>query len=223
VLAGLEQRFTIIAMDRRGRGASGDGPTYALEREAEDVAAVADALAEPVNVLGYSYGGLCALEASRLSSRLHRLIVYEGVRAHGADPAEEAAAERLDAMLAAGDAEGMLAAFLRDVVGMPSEEFDLLRSQHEAWATRLRNAPSVPRELREIARYVFAPERFRGMRVPTVLLVGGASPPAELDDAAAVARALPDARVVVLPGQQHIAMLSAPDVFVAAVVEALLA
>jgi hypothetical protein len=29
-------------MDRRGRGGSGDGPKYALERKYEDVAAVAE-------------------------------------------------------------------------------------------------------------------------------------------------------------------------------------
>ena len=36
---------TVHAMDRRGRGASGDTLPYAIEREFEDVAAVADALA----------------------------------------------------------------------------------------------------------------------------------------------------------------------------------
>ena len=36
----LERRFTVIAIDRRGRGDSGDGAEYSLEREFEDVAAV---------------------------------------------------------------------------------------------------------------------------------------------------------------------------------------
>ena len=39
----LAGRFTLLMMDRRGRGASGDGPVYSIEREFEDVAAVADA------------------------------------------------------------------------------------------------------------------------------------------------------------------------------------
>jgi pimeloyl-ACP methyl ester carboxylesterase len=33
----LEPHFTVHAMDRRGRGASGDGPDYRIEREYEDV------------------------------------------------------------------------------------------------------------------------------------------------------------------------------------------
>ena len=44
----FEQHFTVYAMDRRGRGGSGDSPDYALAREAEDVAAVVEAVGEPV-------------------------------------------------------------------------------------------------------------------------------------------------------------------------------
>ena len=40
----LERHFTVYAVDRRGRGGSGDAPTYAVEREFEDVAAVVDSL-----------------------------------------------------------------------------------------------------------------------------------------------------------------------------------
>ena len=61
----LAQRFTVHAMDRRGRGASGDVAPYAIEREFEDVAAVADAVAAdagtPVAVVGHSFGGRVAL------------------------------------------------------------------------------------------------------------------------------------------------------------------
>jgi len=42
ILPALEESFSIYCVDRRGRGASGDGPEYALEREAEDIAAVVD-------------------------------------------------------------------------------------------------------------------------------------------------------------------------------------
>jgi pimeloyl-ACP methyl ester carboxylesterase len=65
VLPAFEERFTVCAVDRRGRGGSGDSDDYAIEREFEDVAAVVDSLGEPVNLLGHSYGALCALEASR--------------------------------------------------------------------------------------------------------------------------------------------------------------
>jgi pimeloyl-ACP methyl ester carboxylesterase len=56
------------------------------------------------------------------------------------------------------------------------------------------------------------------MRTPTLLLVGSDSPPRELENAGGVADGLPDARVVLLPGQQHAAMHTAPEVFVREVV-----
>jgi pimeloyl-ACP methyl ester carboxylesterase len=218
VLPELEQHCTVYAMDRRGRGGSGDSPAHELQREAEDVAAVVDSIGQPVNVLGHSYGGLCALEGALLTANLHRLIIYEGVPLRGADVFSPGAADRLQAMLAAGDVEGMLVVFMRDEVNIPPEEIDLLRSQRDAWAVRLRNAPTVPREVRATEGYSFDPERFRGMQTPTLLLVGEDSPPLELKNATAVAEALPDVRVVLLQGQQHLAMYTAPDAFVREVV-----
>jgi pimeloyl-ACP methyl ester carboxylesterase len=40
VVSKLQERFTVFAMDQRGRAASGESSDYALEPEAEDVAAV---------------------------------------------------------------------------------------------------------------------------------------------------------------------------------------
>src|SRR5918994_4419958 len=113
----LESYTTVHAMDRRGRGGSGDGPEYALEREYEDVAAVVDAVAEAsgsaVDVYGHSHGGLCAFGAAMLTSNIHKLVLYEGWPA----PNPEALAipsdvqERMDALLAEGERERALEVF----------------------------------------------------------------------------------------------------------------
>jgi pimeloyl-ACP methyl ester carboxylesterase len=218
VLPALERRFTVYAMDRRGRGGSGDTPPYDLQREAEDVAAVVDSIGEPVDVLAHSYGGLCAIEASLLTGNVRRLIIYEGVTLHGTNAVRPGVVDRLDARLHAGDIEGMLTAFLREVAGASPEDIELLRSQRDAWAVRLQNAPTIPRELRALEAYTFGPDAFSNLQTATLLLVGEESPPHELEEARGVAAALPDARVVVLPGQQHIAMHTAPELFVAEVV-----
>jgi pimeloyl-ACP methyl ester carboxylesterase len=219
VLPELERHFTVYAMDRRGRGGSGDALEYDLQREAEDVAAVVDSIGEPVTLLGHSYGGLCALHAALLTSNLHRLILYEGTPLRGADEVRPGVIDRMQAMLEAGDVEGVLVSMFRELVEMPPEELDMMRSQQDAWAVRLRNVPTLPRELRALERYAFEPERFRTMRTPTLLLVGEHSPPRELENARGVAAALPEARVVVLPGQQHAAMYAAPELFVREVVQ----
>src|SRR5687767_1129250 len=72
VLQEFERRFTVYAMDRRGRGCSGDSAAYDLQREAEDVVAVIDSIGEPVHLLGHSYGGLCAIEAALLTRNVRR-------------------------------------------------------------------------------------------------------------------------------------------------------
>ena len=59
---------------REGRG---DSPDYHFNREVEDVVAVAEAIGEPVFLLGHSYGGLLSMEATLLTDRVSRLILYE--------------------------------------------------------------------------------------------------------------------------------------------------
>jgi len=220
VLPALERRFTVYAMDRRGRGGSSDAAEYELQREAEDVVAVVEAAGGgAVHVLGHSHGALCALEAARLTSRIGSLMLYEGVPLRGASDFEPGAIAALDAKLAAGDVEGVVIGLLRDIVHMPPPEIELLRAQQAAWKVRLSNARTIPRELRAYERYAFVPERFGSWSVPTLLLVGGDSPPRELDNAQGVARGLAHGRVVVLPGQGHLAMHTAPEAFVRAIVE----
>ena len=214
----LERRFTVYAMDRRGRGGSGDSSSYDLQREAEDVAAVAGSIGEPVGVVGHSYGALCAIEAALLTDNVRRLVLYEGVPLRGTELYAPGLIDHLGAMHAAGDMEAVLVAMYRDLVGMPPEEIELLRAQGDAWRVRLANVATLPRELRAEERYRFVPDRFRHMRASTLLVVGGDSHPRELANATGVAAALPDARVVTLEGQQHAAMYTAPDVFVREVV-----
>lgn len=195
--------------DRRG-----DVAEYDLQREAEDVRAVLDAIGQPAHVLGHSYDGLCALEAALLTLNMDRLVLYESVPLRGSDRYGPGLIDRLEALLAAGEVESALATMLSEVGGLTPDEIDMLRAQPDAWAIRLANTPSMPRELRAEQRYAFTADRFANLSVPTLLLVGENSPPHELADAQTIAAALPDARVRELPGQQHIAMHTAPGMFV---------
>src|SRR5215510_5915529 len=58
VLPALEAHFSIYALNRRGRGGSGDTPQYALEREFEDVASLVNSIGRRCNVLAHSFGAL---------------------------------------------------------------------------------------------------------------------------------------------------------------------
>ncbi|MBI4198911.1 MAG: alpha/beta hydrolase [Chloroflexi bacterium] len=211
VLPALERHFTVYAVDRRGRGGSGDTPTYAIEREYEDIVAVVDSIREPVNLLGHSYGALCSLEAALLTRNIRRLVLYEPAFDVGIPMYPPRSIERLQTLLDRGDREEMLVAFMRNIVEMPMHQIDLLRSE-PAWKGRLAAAHTIPREFAD-ADYVLAPQRFSTMNTPTLLLVGGESPPILRKPAEALARVLHNCRVAEMPGQQHVAMSTAPDLF----------
>lgn len=71
------KHFTVCAIDGRGLGRSGDSDEYQLEREFEDVAAVINAIDEPVALLGHSSGALISLEAALRTGNIGKLILYE--------------------------------------------------------------------------------------------------------------------------------------------------
>lgn len=77
VLPELQRAFTGIAMDRRGRGASGDGESCSLEGEVEDVVAVITAAGPDASLLGHSVGAIRAMEAAQRADGLRGLILYE--------------------------------------------------------------------------------------------------------------------------------------------------
>jgi pimeloyl-ACP methyl ester carboxylesterase len=214
----LEPHATVHALDRRGRGSSGDAPGYDLAREFEDVAAVVDAVAEasgsPVDLYGHSFGGLCAFGAATLTANMRRLVLYEGWPP--TDPAARqlppGVGERLDALLAGGDHDAVVETMFREVVRMPEAELAALRAQ-PAWPARVAAAPTVARELRAIPRMAFDPGQAARITVPTLLLTGSDSRDPFADDTGTVAAALPDARVVVLEGQQHVADILDPEGF----------
>lgn len=208
----LEKHFSVITIDRRGRGESGDSSSYAIEREFEDIAAVIDAVGESVDLLGHSFGGLLALEATRLTRNVRKLVLYEGVPI----PSEvfpEEIIDRLQALLDAGDREGVLITHYRDNVGMSPDEIERLKSS-PAWSVRIASAHTVPRELRALEQYEFDPDRFKDMQTPTLLLLGGDSPQFVKDATETVDSVLSNSQVVIIPGQQHIAMYTAPELFV---------
>ncbi len=221
VSGALETRFTVHAMDWRGRGASGDAETYAIEREFEDVAAVVDAVhertGEPVLVLGHSYGAACSLGASLLTSNVLKLVLYEPPIPTGLPFYPPALLQRLDEMLARGRHEDVVLTFFRDVACIPPAEIDMLRSLPN-WPARVAAAHTIPREMTFSEAYPFEPERHARSRVPTLLLLGGDSPTIFEAAVTLVADTIPTSRVAVLPGQRHAAMNTAPDMFVGEVV-----
>jgi pimeloyl-ACP methyl ester carboxylesterase len=221
VLPALAEHFTVYAVDRRGRGGSGDtgNDGYAIEREFADTAAVIDAFGGPVDVIGHSYGAMCALEAALLTPNLQKLVLYEPPYRISDQPiSPPEVVDRLERRLADGDRDGVIEVMMGELVGVPTDALAEMRTR-PAWAARMAAAHTIPRELRAVETYRFEPERFRDVTTPALLLLGGASPPHMHAATRAAAEALPNARTVVLPGQGHVAMDSAPDLFMTEVLQ----
>jgi pimeloyl-ACP methyl ester carboxylesterase len=218
VLPALSQRFTVYALDRRGRGESGDQAPYALAREAEDIAAVVDGIGGPVDLLGHSYGALCSLEGALLARNLARLVLYEPPIPLGRPITPAGVVDRLQARLDVGDNDGVVSAFMLEVPRVPKEQLEGMRKR-PAWTARVEAAATIPRELRADDEYVLDPARFQQLEAETLLLLGGDSPTFFRAALERVQSALPNARIEVLPGQQHVAIDSAPDLFASTVIE----
>jgi pimeloyl-ACP methyl ester carboxylesterase len=214
VLPRLAERFTVYALDRRGRGLSGDAPgTYAFEREIEDVAAVIDGIGERIGVLGHSYGALLALEAARVSGGIGRLVLYEPpVPAAGVAVAPLDVLERVEALVASGERDAAVAVFMEHVAGVPAHQLAALRAL-PAWQGRVAVAHTLAREAQAANAYVFDTAAFGAVRVRTLLLKGSASPPSLSGGVEPVARALPGSAVAILEGQGHVAMDTSPTLF----------
>ncbi len=221
VLPQLEQHFTVYAMDRRGRGGSGDSPEYDIMHEAADVAAVLKGIGEPAFVLGHSYGAVCALEAALLTDNIRKLILYEPPIPTGLPMYPPGVPDRMQALIDSGELEKALELFMREVVRMPADDFETYRHL-PMWKIRTQLAPTIPRELAIDRKYSFYPEKFAHLQVPTLLLLGGDSPLLFRQATEVVDSALANSTVINLPGQQHIAMDTDPELFVREVLQFLL-
>ena len=221
VLPTLEEHFTVYAIDWRGRGENRDAADYSLEREIEDLVTVIDSIGAPVSLLGHSYGGIYSLEAAQQSECVRRLVLYEPPLPTNIKIFPPGVIARIEALLGAGEREEAVVVFLREVVRMPPSELELTR-QSPSWRARVATAHTLPREMHAVEGYTFNPARFRTLRSPTMLLVGGDSPPFLKAATETAGAALPDSKIVSMPGQQHVAMHTAPELFTSLVVQFLM-
>ncbi len=216
VLPKLAERFTVYLMDRRGRAPSGDAKEYSIANEADDIAAVVDAIGGQVIVLSHSYGALASLEALDRLKNVSHLILYEPpVALKSRDPAILANLERA---LEAGDREQIVTTFLRDQIGVPPDRLGMMKSS-PIWPIVLQIASTLPRESRAVNTHRLSTERFANWKTPTTMLLGSVTVGFLRDAAFFVRDAIPGCRLVILEGQGHGAPLDAPDFFANKILE----
>ena len=201
----LAQHFTVFTYDRRGRGESGDIAPYAVEREIEDLQAIANQAGAPPFALGISSGGALILQAVASGVGVRKIALYEPPYVtNGKANSVEDTKNRLQTFVSTGDRAGAVSFFMTDVYGAP-RAFVLVMPllMPNAWKRNKLIANTLLYDLTILGDRSVLNERSSAISVPT-LVVGGEKSPRELRNAVeAVAAALPNAQNRFLSGQDH--------------------
>jgi pimeloyl-ACP methyl ester carboxylesterase len=206
--------FRVTAMDRRGRGSSGDSPDYRIDQEYGDIAAVAAAVGvaagAPVNIFAHSYGATCALGAGGFKGEVGRMVLYEPP---GPQTVPGEWVRRATALVDAGMAGAAMMSFLTEVIGLGPDEVDALRRAPMTYDILAVVSATLPREAQALTE-VDPAGLARNLGCPVTLLLGDRSPIWAGAITAAVAAIAASADIVVLPGVGHEAIDVAPDLVV---------
>jgi pimeloyl-ACP methyl ester carboxylesterase len=200
----LAQRFTVCNYARRGRGASGDTPPYAVERELEDLEALLAVLGGSAHLYGVSSGGALALEAAAAGIPVDRLAVYDVPYSVSDEAAGRwrAYVEQLGPALAEGRRGDALELFMR-VAGSPDAVIASARSS-PMWPGLEALAPTLAYDAACLGDGLPPAVRLARIAQPTLVVTGGGVE--FFDEAAdAVAASVPDAERLILGGESHVA------------------
>jgi pimeloyl-ACP methyl ester carboxylesterase len=216
VMPKLAERFTVYAMDRRGRAPSGDAEAYSIANEADDIVAALAAIGSQTIVLSHSYGALSSIEALNRLERASHLILYEPpVALHRAS---SDVVDRMERALAAGDREAVVITFLTEQVRAPAERLAGIQDS-PIWPIVLDIASTLPRESREVNGYRLKQDQLAASKIPITVLLGTKTTGMLRDAALFLRDTIPGCRLVMLEDQGHGAMMDAPDYFAAKILE----
>jgi pimeloyl-ACP methyl ester carboxylesterase len=198
----LASDFTVFNYDRRGRGDSGDTLPYAIDREVEDIEAVIGAAGGSAFLWGSSSGAVLALIAAE-SVPVTKLALWEPPFVpEGVPRPPEDQVSQYDTMIAEGRRGDAVEYFMTKVIGMPPEVVAGARSQ-PWWGATEALAHTLAYDARIMGDYTIPNDLVASVKVPTLVIAGGADFPWMRQTAKALADALPDGEARILEGQGH--------------------
>ena len=219
-LAALADEFTVVAWDEPGAGRSSDVPArFGLAGYADCLAAVIEALAlGPAHVVGISWGGAVVQELYRRHLELVATLVLADTYAgwKGSLPQDELRARVTGAYqaLAVPAEEFDPAHALPGFAGDPPAEF-LPVLEEMAADVRPESMRAALGLMAEVDQRDLLPR----IAVPTLLIWGELDARSPLSVARQFEQAIPDTKLVVIPGAGHVSNLEQPEPFNAAVRE----
>jgi pimeloyl-ACP methyl ester carboxylesterase len=210
----LSAAYRVILPDLRGDGREkGAENVYPIDQMADDLIETLDHLRVRDVVLGgLSMGGYVALSAIVRQPAHFRALLLMDTRA-GADSPEAAQGRLTNA--AKIEAEGNASAFVEGMIPKLFAPASLTEKRQLVASTRammMRTSPeSVAAALRGMAARPARTDDLAGITQPTLVIVGEhdvITPPAEAE---AMAAALDDARLVIVPKAGHLAPMESPN------------
>jgi len=200
----LAASFTVYNYARRGRGASGDTPPYAVAREVEDLAALIAEAGGTANVHGVSSGGALALAAAAAGLPIDRLSVYEVPYLTDNEMLGRWRGYVRDLRKAiANGPPGLPLELFNRVAGIPDQQIEASRTTPQ-WAAAMTLEHTLAYDAAILGDGHPPTDSLTGIRQPTLAATGGGSGIFEAS-ADAIAAAVPNAERVVLAGQGHVA------------------
>lgn len=209
----LAQSRTVVTLDRRGRGQSGDGDgaPYHVEREFDDIAAVIDHVAAqqgaPADVISHSFGAFVALGAAQRAAGVRALVAYSP--GFGAEY-PPGALERVEGASASADPDTALQVMFREIIGMTEEEIQGMR-RSPVWRARMAIAGTVARECRADEAFLRTyGTSLAALTVPVLVLSGATNTGPKREIASQLAGLLSKSASYEMADQGHVAHHFAP-------------
>jgi len=216
----LAEHFEVFNYDRRGRGDSGDTVPYSVEREIEDLRALIDEAGGRAHLYGHSSGAVLALRAAAAGVPVDRLVAHDPpfTPNPGGDPARVRYSTELERSLADAGRGDAVELFM-GLTGMPAEVIAAMR-ESPAWPGFEAIAPTLSYDSQVMgdrdcggAIPIAMLER---LRVPLLVLAGGAVDDWMKRAGALVAEHVSDGRYEEIPGAGHAVQ---PEAYASMVVE----
>lgn len=199
--AALATAHTVINYDRRGRGGSGDGNSYAVDREIDDLDNLIREVGGRAGVIGFSSGAALALAAAARGSAITKLALFD-LPLHVTPPPQPDHAAALAELVQADRRGDAVEYFQRQMVGIPAPVIAQLRTApfHPALEAM---AHTLIYEARILGNGGVPLDSVRAVGCPLLAIAAGKGPPFMRETAEAVALAAPHGRALVLEHATH--------------------
>jgi len=201
----LASHFTVITYDRRGRGDSSDTKPYSPIREYEDICSLIDMVQSPVYLYGHSSGAAIALHvAGKPDKKVRKLAIYEVPYSLADEECKTASKyySHLKKLLSEGRNADAVTLFIQSV-GVSEKQIQAIKSM-PMWRGLEAMAPTLAYDSEVLGEgHALPVDLLKSIRIPTLVMNGGAGTGYMRDTAQAISKLIPHAQFRTLAGQTH--------------------